>query len=209
MQSNLCFSCWVIKYNSFPYANTFTGTYPSIQIFCAVGLLSPAVSSVKGKDVSGSVQDLKSALKSCVRITKDKSTSKKNPSRSQVRQSVDSSTTCQNEISSMSNGHTECDFLQTYPLYFYGLAAGTIVSLFLLVAIWLYFQFFITWPDLFSQMHIIIVAFPDPVITLQMHARATHVPFGQPACVSCLAKRTTLGGSWHCPSCSRNIRLGH
>lgn len=77
MQSNLCFSCWVIKYNSFPYANTFTGTYPSIQIVCAVGLFSLTAGSVKEKDVRGSVQDLKSTLHSCVRITKHKGASRK------------------------------------------------------------------------------------------------------------------------------------
>lgn len=60
------------KKNYFPYANTFTGTYPSIQTFRAVGLLSPTVSSVKGKDLSGSVQDLKLTLKFHVRIKKDK-----------------------------------------------------------------------------------------------------------------------------------------
>lgn len=56
--------------------------------------------------------------------------------KSQLRQSVDSSTACQNDIRcSVSKGLPECDFLQTYPLYFYGLGSETIVSLFLLVTI--------------------------------------------------------------------------
>lgn len=59
-------------------------------------------------------------------------------------QSVVSRTACQNEVScSMSSGLSECDFQQTYPLHFYGIAAVTIASPILLVATLLYFQFFI------------------------------------------------------------------
>lgn len=91
------------------------------------------------------MQDLTLTLKSCVRITKDKGASKKHPKnqnppkpmkqtnkqtppkkkkkqekkppqprRSQVRQSADSNITCQNK-KVMSNGLSECDFLQTHP----------------------------------------------------------------------------------------------
>lgn len=60
------------------------------------------------------------------------------------------------------------DFLQTYPLYFYVLAAVTIVYIPFVAAVLLHFQFFVTCPDLFSEIHMIIAAFPNPVITWQM-----------------------------------------
>lgn len=124
------------------------------------------------------MHDLKLTLKSCVRITKDEGASKKHPKnqnppkpmkqtnkpqqhkqtrkkpkklrRSQVEglKSIDSSFTCQNE-KVVSNGLSECDFLQTHPLYFYGLTEVTVISLFLLVAILIYFQFFMTFPPSF------------------------------------------------------------
>lgn len=132
------------KIEFFSLCKYFHWYLSTIQISYAVGFFSPSVSSVKGKDVSVSMQDLKLTLKSCVRITKDKNVRKKtsqkskpikqkktqtnhdktnkqggkntNPQsrRAQVRQSVDSSITCQNE-KVRSNGLSECDFLQIYP----------------------------------------------------------------------------------------------
>lgn len=67
------------KIEFFSLCKYFHWYLSTIQISCAVGFFSPSVSSVKGKDVSVSMQDLKLTLQSCVRIKKDKSVSKKHP----------------------------------------------------------------------------------------------------------------------------------
>lgn len=70
------------KIEFFSLCKYFHWYLSTIQISYAVGFFSPSVSSVKGKDVSVSMQDLKLTLKSCVRITKDKNVRKKTPQKS-------------------------------------------------------------------------------------------------------------------------------
>lgn len=70
------------KIEFFSLCKYFHWYLSTIQISYAVGFFSPSVSSVKGKDVSVSMQDLKLTLKSCVRITKDKNVGKKTPQKS-------------------------------------------------------------------------------------------------------------------------------
>lgn len=70
------------KIEFFSLCKYFHWYLSTIQISYAVGFFSPSVSSVKGKDVSVSMQDLKLTLKSCVRITKDKNVRKKTSQKS-------------------------------------------------------------------------------------------------------------------------------